>query len=76
MNINIMDKITLSDSIKYSVISKTIFENKKYYFLMDENDHDNFKYCFEQNDLLIEIEDEKILKIIVPKLFDEIKNFI
>ena len=74
MNIDIKDVITLSDNNEYGVVSKTIYDNKAYYYLVDINNNENIKFLFEEGEKLIELEDEKIIKSIIPKLLNEIKD--
>ena len=55
MNIEIRDIITLSDNNKYIVISKINYEEKNYYYLIDINDKKNIKFCYEDNNELVEV---------------------
>lgn len=61
MNIDIKDMITLSDKIDYIVVSKAIYMEDIYYFLIDKS-MKNVKFCKEKTgtDILIEIEASKI----------------
>lgn len=74
MNIDIKDVITLSDNNEYGVVSKTIYENKIYYYLVDINNNSNIKFLFEEGNKLLELEDEKLIQSIIPKLLNEIKD--
>ena len=74
MNIDIKDVITLSDNNEYGVVSKTIYDNKIYYYLVDINDNSNIKFLFEEGNKLLELEDEKLIQSIIPKLLNEIKD--
>lgn len=76
MNIDIKDIVTLSDNNEYGVVSKTIYDNKTYYYLIDVNDISNVKFLFEEENTLVELEDEKIIQTIIPKLLSEIKDII
>ncbi len=58
MIINIKDLLTLDDNNEYVVISKINYDNKNYYYLLDKNNNDNFKFCYEDNDELVEIDDK------------------
>lgn len=75
MKINIKDIITLSDDKKYSVVSKTIIEDKSYLYLLDINDYSNVKFCIEEkngdNIEVEEIEDGKIIELLLPIFIKE-----
>lgn len=66
MIINIKDTLTLNDSNQYVVISKVNCSNKNYYYLLDKNNNSNLKFCFEDNEKLVEINDEKLISKLLP----------
>lgn len=71
MTINIKDTLTLDDNNEYVVISKINYEGKNYYYLLDKNDKENFKFCYEDNEELVEIEDKELNTKLLP-LFVEV----
>ena len=71
MTINIKDTLTLDDNNEYVVISKVNYESKNYYYLLDKNNEENFKFCYEDNEELVEIEDKKLTTKLLP-LFVEV----
>ena len=71
MVINIKDTLTLDDNNKYVVVSKLNYENKNYYYLLDKNNYSNFKFCYEDNDELVEINDNNLITKLLP-LFVEV----
>lgn len=73
---DIKDIVTLSDSKKYEVISKVNYNDNIYYYLVDINDISNILFLYEENGALLEIEDEELVKILLPKFFHEIKDII
>ncbi|MCM1371327.1 MAG: hypothetical protein NC181_05545 [Clostridium sp.] len=76
MNINIKDTIVLEDNKEYVVVSKAKYLNKVYYYLMDIKNHKNFKFCYEEDDYLVEEKDEKILSnLLLLFLKNTINNF-
>lgn len=76
MNLNIKDIVTLSDDNKYQIISKTVYEDTVYYYLVDINDISNIKFLYENVDKLTELEDQELIKILLPRLFNEIKDLL
>lgn len=66
MIINIKDILTLNDSNQYVVISKVNCDNRNYYYLLDKNNNNNLKFCFEDNEELVEINDEKLISKLLP----------
>lgn len=71
MIINIKDTLTLDDNNEYVVISKINYDNKNYYYLLDKNNKNNFKFCYEDNDELVEIDDKDLITKLLP-LFVEV----
>ena len=74
MNINIKDVLTLSDKNKYIVVSKASYENREYLYLMDINNNTNIKFCYLDNDELVESEDKIINTKLLPLLIKSTKN--
>ena len=78
MNIDIKDIITLDNNKEYVVVSKTNYENKTYYFLVDINDNNNIKFCYEKgsNNALIETENADLIKELLPIFVESAKGHI
>jgi len=76
MIINIKDVVTLNDGNEYVVVSKTIYDNKTYYYLVDINDNTNLMFCKEDSDPskkeLIEVEDKELVKTLLPLFVNEL----
>lgn len=76
MIINIKDTLILDDNNEYVVISKVKYDGKNYYYLLDINNKENFKFCYEDNEELVEIEDKelntKLLSLFVENAKKEI----
>ena len=68
MNIEIKDTIILSDNSRYIVVSKTNYKSNIYYYLIDENNHENIKYCIKHNNdnSLSEIFDKSLIQELLP----------
>ena len=66
MIINIKDTLTLDDNNEYVVISKIYYENKNYYYLLDKNNEENVKFCYEDNEELVEIDDKELTTKLLP----------
>ena len=74
MMIDIKDVLTLSDNNEYVVVSKIDYENKTYYYLVDNNNHNNLKFCYLDNDELVEIENKELTTKLLPMFLEEAKN--
>lgn len=78
MIINIKDTLTLDDGNQYVVVSKVNYDNKNYYYLLNKDDLKDVKFCFEDNDELVEISDKdliiKLLPLFVESSQKEIDN--
>ncbi|MCL2592142.1 MAG: hypothetical protein FWD82_02135 [Defluviitaleaceae bacterium] len=68
MDIDIKDTITLRDKNKYMVISKIDYHNNTYYYLINEVNSENIKFCLEKNErkTLIEIDDTNLIQTLLP----------
>ncbi len=68
MNIDIKDLITLDDKNKYVVASKTNYENRTYYLLVNSNDMSDVKFCYEKgiDNVLLESTDKEINQKLLP----------
>ncbi len=73
---DIKDLVTLSDKNKYQVISKTVYKEKKYYYLIDINNISNQKILYENKDHLTELNDQELINTLAPKLLKEIKDLL
>jgi len=78
MDIDIKDTIVLSDDNEYVVVSKTYRNYDIYYYLIDKNNKNNIKFCMEntRNSSLIEIDDENLIKELLPLLLKSTTNSI
>lgn len=72
MKIDIKDSVILDDENEYLVASKINYENKEYYYLVniDENE---VKFCYLDNDELVEINDKDLATKLLP-LFAEVST--
>ena len=68
MKIERDDLITLSDGNEYVVVSMTNYKNKIYYYIADINDSSNLKFCYQDNDELVEIKDSNLIMELLPLL--------
>ena len=72
--INIKDSLILDDDNEYVVVSKIKYDNKEFYYILDKFNNDNFKICYQDNDELIEIGDEILIKKLLPLFFEIVKK--
>ena len=68
MNIKIKDVVTLSDDIRYAVVSKVNYENNVYYYLAEINNVTNIKFLVEnkERNSLVEVEDKELIQKLLP----------
>ena len=76
MSIDIKDILTLDDDNKYVVVSKVYFEGKDFLYLVDINNNANLKFCYVDNDELVESSDKELNTKLLPLFFDEIKDML
>ena len=72
--INIKDSLVLSDNCKYVVVSKTIYNNDTYLYLVDENNYINFKFCKLDNNKVIVVKDDKLCSKLLPLFIKSSKD--
>lgn len=72
--IEIKDILTLDDNNDYVVVSKINYENKIYYYLVDNNDNNNLKFCYEENNELVEITDKDLNTKLLPLFLEASKE--
>ena len=72
--INIKDTLVLDDDNEYVVVSKANYNDKIYYYIINNNDNSDFKFCYQENDELVEIEDDKLIKELIPLFFNSVKD--
>jgi hypothetical protein len=74
MIINIKDTLTLDDNNEYVVISKINYESKNYYYLLDKNNKENFKFCYEDKEELVEVDDKQLATKLLPLFVEAAKK--
>lgn len=73
MNIDVKDILTLSDKKEYVVVSKALYDGKEYLYLIDINNDSNFKFCYIDNDEVVESNNKELNTKLIP-LFYEFSN--
>lgn len=76
MSIEIKDTILLDDNNEYVVVSKVNYENKNYYYIVDKNKNENLKFCYEDGEELVELNDKEITTKLLPLFYNEVKDMI
>lgn len=74
MIINIKDILTLDDNNEYVVVSKVIYDNKNYFYLLDKNNEQNVKFCYEDNEELVEIDGKELTTKLLPLFVEKTKK--
>jgi len=78
MNIDIKDTLTLSDKNKYLVVGKINYIGNTYYYLVDELNHENIKFCLEKTSTnsLVEVINTSLIEVLIPLFAEAGKNHI
>ena len=74
MIINIKDTLTLDDNNEYEVVSKISADDKNYFYLIDKNDNSNVKFCYQDNDELVELNDKELVTRLLPLFVENAKG--
>lgn len=83
MNIEIKDMILLSDKGEYVVAGKINYEDKICYYIIDKDNYENIKFCYQEGNELVEILDKDLVTKLLPlfcesgkkELSDELKKY-
>jgi len=80
--LEIKDIVSLDDGNNYAVVSKTKLDGKTYYYLMDIENNNNYKFCYEKKDnkskLILEKDKlviKKLLRLFAIDLRKTLKEF-
>lgn len=71
--IDVRDIITLKDD-KYMVISKVELEGKLYFYIANVEKNEDFKFCYLEDDYLVEINDSNLVQKLIPMFTDQAMN--
>ena len=71
--IDVRDIITLKDN-KYMVISKDELEGKLYFYIANIEKNEDFKFCYLEDDYLVEINDSNLVQKLIPMFTDQAMN--
>ena len=74
MIINIKDTLTLDDNNEYVGVSKINDDDKNYFYLIDKNDNSNVKFCYQDNDELVELNDKELVTRLLPLFVENAKG--
>ena len=67
--------LTLNDNKKYSVVFSTIYNNKSYVYLIDQDDYTNTMFCkYDNENGLEEVNDSDILENLMKLFVESQKN--
>ena len=72
--INIKDILTLDDGNKYVVASKATYNDNMYYLIIDTNNSSNIKFCYIDNDELVESANRITNTEILPLFYENVRN--
>lgn len=72
--IDIKDIITLDDNNEYIVVSKINYKEKVYYYLLDRKLNSNMKFCYEDGDELVELNDKELTTKLLPLFLEVTKQ--
>ena len=71
MIIEKQDILTLEDNKEYVVVSKALYENTNYFYIVDLDNVENFKFVKIENDDLLEIKDKDLATKLIPLFIND-----
>ena len=76
MNINPKDHLLLDDDKEYAVVTKVIYNDETYLYLIDINNFRNIKFCLLKEEAneevkLMLVEDQETIKALLPLILDK-----
>lgn len=69
-----MDSVVLDNGNEYVVSGKTEYEGKTYYFLISLLDESDIMFCYRENDEIVEVEDEELVKKLIISFYKSSKE--
>ena len=66
--------IQLSNNKEYAVVSSIFYEGINYVYIIDTESYKDYKLCKFENELLKPVKDEDLLKILIVKFNDDLKE--
>ena len=66
--------IQLSNNKEYAVVSSIFYEGINYVYIIDTESYKDYKLCKFENELLKPVKDEELLKILIVKFNDDLKE--
>ena len=72
--INHGDVLTLDDNKQYAVVYKTEYNNKKYVYLIDQDDFTNTMFCECNDDDLEEVTEPEIIEQLLKKYQEKLNQ--
>lgn len=78
MNVEIKDVITLDDGKKYVVVSKVLFQNNTYFYIIDLKNNNEFKILAlkPENGKLVEFENSELIRELLPLFLEESVKYV
>lgn len=73
MNVEIKDIITLDNANKYIVVSRAVYNDETYFFLVNTNQNDDSKILKldKTNGELFEFDDKNLFNVLTPLFLEE-----
>ena len=71
MNIDIKDTLILDDKNEYVVVSKIKVKDKYYYYLVDIKNNENLKFCYQNDEELVELNDKELTTKLLPLFLEK-----
>ena len=74
--IDIKDIVELSDNKEYVVCGKITYENKEYYYLVENKNMDNVIFGYIDNDEIVEVNYKVLIQKLIPLFADQSKKML
>lgn len=66
--------LTLSNKKEYAVVSSIIYQGANYVYILDTDTYKDYKLCKYEDENLIVVHDEELLKTLIIKFNDDLKD--
>lgn len=66
--------LTLSNKREYAVVSSIMYEDVNYVYILDTETYKDYKLCEYSNERLIVVEDPELLKLLIVKFNNDLKQ--
>ncbi len=74
MIIDVLDTLLLSDNKEYVVTGKINYNSIDYYYLIEKEEKQEVKFCYQRENKMVEVDDENLIRNLIALFCEDLKN--